>query len=261
MRIDLNGKRVLVTGGNSGLGAAMVRAFGAAGAKVGINYVAHPEDAGALVDALKQGGGGEAIAIEADVSAPDAVAGMFAALDKAWGGIDVLVNNAGIDGATALGWEADIDAWRKVIDINLAGAFFCAREALKRMIPQGSGVIINTSSVHEVIPWSGHSAYTASKAGISMMAKTLGQEAGPHGVRVLCIAPGAIATPINADVWQDPAGLKDLLTKIPMGRVGRPEDIAGMAVVLASDVAGYMTATTVFIDGGMTDYPAFMHGG
>jgi NAD(P)-dependent dehydrogenase (short-subunit alcohol dehydrogenase family) len=260
MQINLGGKRVLVTGGNSGLGAAMVRAFGAAGARVGINYVVHPEDAEALVDTLKQGGG-EAVAIEADVSAPDAVADMFASFDKAWGGIDVLINNAGIDGATALGWEADIHNWRKVIDINLAGAFLCAREALKRMIPQGSGVIINTSSVHEVIAWSGHSAYTASKAGISMMAKTLGQEAGPHGVRVLCIAPGAIATSINADVWQDPAGLKDLLQKIPMRRIGKPEDIAGMAVVLASDVAGYVTATTVFVDGGMTDYPGFMHGG
>ena len=260
MQIDLHGKRVLVTGGNSGLGAAMVRAFGAAGARVAINYVSHPEDAAALVSAIEKDGG-EAIALQADVSAPDAVAAMFAAIDKAWGGIDVLVNNAGIDGHRAMAWETDVDAWRKVIDINLGGAFLCAREALKRMVPQKSGVILNTSSVHEVIAWSGYSAYAASKAAVSMMAKTLAQEAGPHGVRVLCIAPGAIATPINANVWQDPAGLKDLLTKIPMNRIGKPEDIAGMAVVLASDIAGYMTATTVFVDGGMTDYPDFMQGG
>jgi glucose 1-dehydrogenase len=260
MNIDLHGKRVLVTGGNSGLGAAMVRAFGAAGAKVAVNYVAGPQDADALVKSLKDAGG-EAMAIDADISAPEAVAPMFAAIDKAWGGIDILINNAGIDGHRALGWEADVDAWRKVIDINLVGAFLCAREALKRMTAQKSGVIINTSSVHEVIAWSGYSAYAASKAGVSMMAKTLAQEAGPFGVRVLCIAPGAIATPINANVWQDPAGLKDLLTKIPLGRIGKPEDIAGMAVVLASDVAGYITATTVFVDGGMTDYPGFMHGG
>lgn len=260
MQIDLHGKRVLVTGGNSGLGAAMVRAFGAAGARVGINYVARPEDTDALVAEIKKAGG-EAIAIEADVSAPDSVAEMFASLDKAWGGIDVLVNNAGIDGPRAPAWEADIHAWRKVIDINLVGAFLCAREALKRMVPQRSGVIINTSSVHEVIAWSGYSAYTASKAGLSMMAKTLGQEAGPYGVRVLSIAPGAIATPINADVWKDPAGLKDLLEKIPMRRIGKPEDIAGMAVVLASDAASYVTTTTVFVDGGITDYANFMHGG
>jgi NAD(P)-dependent dehydrogenase (short-subunit alcohol dehydrogenase family) len=260
MQIDLHGKRVLVTGGNSGLGAAMVKAFGAAGAKVAVNYVVGAPDAQALVKTLTDAGG-EAMAIDADISAPEAVASMFAAIDKAWGGIDILINNAGIDGHRALGWEADVDAWRKVIDINLVGAFLCAREALKRMTAQKSGVIINTSSVHEVIAWSGYSAYAASKAGVSMMAKTLAQEAGPFGVRVLCIAPGAIATPINANVWQDPAGLKDLLTKIPLGRVGKPEDIAGMAVVLASDVAGYITATTVFVDGGMTDYPNFMHGG
>ena len=129
------------------------------------------------------------------------------------------------------------------------------------MVAQKSGVILNTSSVHQIIAWSGYSAYAASKSGLIMMANTLAQEAAPYGVRVLCIAPGAIATRINAEVWQDPEGLKDLLTKIPMGRIGQPEDIAKMAVVLASDVASYMTATTVFVDGGMTDYPGFMHGG
>jgi glucose 1-dehydrogenase len=260
MKIDIHGKRVLVTGGNSGLGAAMVKAFGAAGAKVAINYVVGPQDAEALVKTLTDAGGA-AMAIEADISAPDSVADMFTAVDKAWGGIDILINNAGIDGHRALAWEADVDAWRKVIDINLVGAFLCAREALKRMTAQKSGVVINTSSVHEVIAWSGYSAYAASKAAVSMMAKTLAQEAGPFGVRVLCIAPGAIATPINASVWQDPAGLQDLLTKVPLGRIGKPEDIAGMAVVLASDVASYVTATTIFVDGGMTDYPDFMHGG
>ncbi len=260
MQIDLTGKRVLVTGGNSGLGAAMVRAFGAANAKVAVNYVAHPEEAEALAAELKKNGG-EAIAVEADVSDAAAVGEMFATLDKAWGGIDVLVNNAGIDGPRALAWEADIDHWKKVLDINLGGAFLCAREALKRMVAQKSGVILNTSSVHQIIAWSGYSAYAASKSGLIMMAKTMAQEAAPYGVRVLCIAPGAIATRINAEVWQDPQGLKDLLTKIPMGRIGRPEDVANMAVVLASDVASYMTATTVFIDGGMTDYPGFMHGG
>ncbi|MGH6768707.1 MAG: SDR family oxidoreductase [Xanthobacteraceae bacterium] len=260
MQITLHGKRILVTGGNSGLGAAMVRAFGAAGAIVGINYISKPEDAEALVGEIKQAGG-EAVAVRADVSKADSVASMFSTLDKTWGGIDVLVNNAGIDGARQMSWETDLDAWCEVIDINLMGAFFCAREALKRMVPAKSGVIINTSSVHEVIAWSGHSAYAASKAGLSMMSKTLAQEVGPAGVRVLCIAPGAIATPINADVRQDPAGFKDLLSKIPLGRVGTPEDIAGMAVVLASDVAGYVTGTTVFVGGGITDYADFMHGG
>jgi NAD(P)-dependent dehydrogenase (short-subunit alcohol dehydrogenase family) len=129
------------------------------------------------------------------------------------------------------------------------------------MIPQHAGVIIHTSSVHEQIAWSGYSAYAASKAGLSMMSKTLAQEAGPHGVRVLCLAPGAIRTPINADAWKDAAGQTDLLSKIALGRVGEPEDVARLAVVLASDVAAYVTGTSVFVDGGMTDYPAFLHGG
>ncbi len=259
MQIDLKDRRVLVTGANSGLGEAMARGFAAAGARVAVNYVAHPEEAEALVADLKHEG--EAIGIEADVSDPAAVEAMFAAMDKAWGGIDVLVNNAGIDGPRALAWEADVANWKRVLDINLTGAFMCARQALKRMVPQKSGVILNTSSVHQIIAWSGYSAYAASKSGLIMMANTLAQEAAPHGVRVLCIAPGAIATRINAEVWQDPKGLKDLLTKIPMNRIGKPEDIANMAVVLASDVASYMTATTVYVDGGMTDYPGFAHGG
>jgi NAD(P)-dependent dehydrogenase (short-subunit alcohol dehydrogenase family) len=129
------------------------------------------------------------------------------------------------------------------------------------MVAQRSGVVLNTSSVHEVIAWSGYSAYTASKAGLTMMSKSLAQEAAPYGVRVLCIAPGAIRTPINEDVWSNPDSYKDLLGKIPMNRIGEPEDVARMAVVLASDIAGYMTATTVFVDGGMTDYPGFAHGG
>ena len=260
MDTNLKNKRVLVTGGNSGLGAAMARAFSAEGARVAINYVVNPDEADALVKEFTSGGG-EALALMADISDAAAVEAMFGKLDEAWGGIDVLCNNAGIDGKAATGWEADVDAWEKVIDINLKGAFLCARQALKRMISQKSGVVLNTSSVHEVIAWTGYSAYTASKAGMAMMARSLAQEAAPYGVRVLCIAPGAIRTPINENVWSDPQGYKDLLTKIPLGRIGEPEDIAKMAVVLASDIASYVTATTVFVDGGMTDYPSFAHGG
>ncbi|MCP9222366.1 glucose 1-dehydrogenase [Erythrobacter sp. LQ02-29] len=260
MDLDLKGKRVLVTGGNSGLGAAIAMAFAQEGARVAINYLVDPEQTEALKERIA-GSGGEAIGLKADISDPAAVAAMFAAIDEAWGGIDVLVNNAGIDGQHALGWEIEPDAWSKVIDINLKGTFLCAREALKRMTAQKSGVVLNTSSVHEVVAWSGYSAYTASKAGASMMAKSLAQEAAPHGVRVLCIAPGAIRTPINREVWEDPQGYADLLEKIPLGRIGEPEDIAKMAVFLASDAASYVTATTVFVDGGMTDYPSFAHGG
>ena len=260
MDLKLSGKRVLVTGGNSGLGAAMVRAFAAEQARVAINYVVHPEQTTPLAGELRAGGT-DVLALAADVTQADAVATMFQQVDAAWGGIDVLVNNAGIDGARAMAWEADAAAWSRVLQINLCGAFLCAREALKRMVQQHSGVIINTSSVHELIAWSGYSAYCASKAGLSMLSKTLAQEAGAHGVRVLCIAPGAIRTPINAGAWQDAAGQRDLISKIAIGRVGEPQDVAGMAVVLASGVAGYVTGSSVFVDGGMTDYPAFTHGG
>lgn len=260
MQIELTGKRVLVTGANSGIGAAVAREFASAGARVAVNYVTHPEAADAVVAEL-QAAGAEAVALQADVSNKEQVEAMFARLDTLWGGIDVLVNNAGIDGASVPGWQADPQKWRSVIEINLMGAFFCAQAALARMVAQKSGVVLNMTSVHEIVAWSGFSAYTASKAGLSMLTKTLAQEAGPFGVRVLSVAPGAMKTPINASVWNDPQGLADLLTKIPLGRMGLPEDVAHLAVFLASDMASYMTGSTVFIDGGMTDYPSFMHGG
>jgi glucose 1-dehydrogenase len=260
MQIELTGRRVLVTGANSGIGAAVAREFASAGARVAVNYVSRPEDADAVVADLKAAGV-EAVALKADVSDKGQVEAMFTQLDSLWGGIDVLVNNAGIDGAAAPGWQADPQKWRSVIEVNLIGAFSCAQAALARMVAQKSGVILNMTSVHEIIAWSGFSAYTASKAGLSMLTKTLAQEAGPYGVRVLSVAPGAMKTPINASVWNDPQGLADLLTKIPLGRMGLPEDVAHLAVFLASDMASYMTGSTVYVDGGMTDYPSFMHGG
>ncbi len=260
MNIQLEGKRALVTGGNSGIGEAIVLALAGAGASVAVNYVTHPEAAQALVERVT-GGGGRALAVQADVSDPDAVAGMFRRIDEAWDGIDILVNNAGIDGERAPGWDADIAAWRKVIDVNLLGVFYCAREALSRMVPRKSGVVLNISSVHEVIAWSGYSAYAASKAAVGMLTRTLAQEAAPQGVRVLALGPGAVKTPINRSVWSDPASLEDLLEKIPLNRIGDPQEIARMVVVLVSDAASYLTGRTVFVDGGMTDYPDFAHGG
>jgi glucose 1-dehydrogenase len=260
MEIKLTGKRALVTGANSGIGEVIALALADAGAKVALNYVVNPEAAQAVAGKVRDKSG-DALALDADVGNAEQVAQMFANLDSAWGGLDVLVNNAGIDGPRACGWESDPTAWRRVIEINLLGAFHCSREALRRMVPQKSGVILNLTSVHEVIPWSGYSAYTAAKAGASMLTKTLAQEAAPHAVRVLAIAPGAIQTPINQAVWSDPQGLSDLLTKIPMGRLGQREEIAQMAVFLASDAASYVTGTTVFVDGGMTNYADFAHGG
>ncbi|HEX7368058.1 MAG TPA: glucose 1-dehydrogenase, partial [Candidatus Saccharimonadales bacterium] len=260
MNISLSGKRALVTGGNSGIGQAIVEELAAAGAKVAINYVSHPEAAQAIAQKIWDNGG-DAITVEADISDPAAVEAMFAKMDDAWGGVDILINNAGIDGVEAHGWDMAVESFQAVIHINLLGNYYCARQALKRMVPQGSGVVLSTSSVHEMIAWTGHSAYTASKAGIGMLTKTLAQEAAPHGVRVLSLAPGAVKTPINQNVWDNPKGLKDLLEKIPLHRIGEPVEIARMAVVLCSDVASYVTGRTRYVDGGMTDYPDFSHGG
>jgi len=260
VHLTLTGKRALVTGGNSGLGAAICAALADAGARVAINYLHDAPAAHALKHAIAARGG-DALALEADVSDAGAVEAMFADLERAWGGIDILVNNAGVDGPRAKGWDSDPADWTAVIDVNLKGAYLCARQALKRMIAARRGVIVNISSVHEIVPWSGYSAYTASKAALSMMSKTLALEAAPFGVRVLSIAPGAIATPINAATRKDPALHEDLLDKIPLGRIGRPEDVAGVAVMLASDAASYITGSTVFVDGGMTDYPDFARGG
>ena len=204
MTINLDGKRALVTGASSGLGESIARALGAAGAKVAVNYRSHPEVAEAVAEVIRKDHGGEAITVRADIADPAAVAAMLQHLDAAWGGIDILINNAGIDGPRATAWDADLTAWRQVLDTNLFGAFYCAREALKRMVPQKSGVVLGISSVHEEIAWSGYSAYTASKAALGMMTKTLAQEAAPHGVRVLAVAPGAIKTPINPT---DPSGV------------------------------------------------------
>ncbi len=260
MHIRLDGKRALVTGGNSGIGAAIALGLADAGAKLAINHVTHAEAAEELVQTIKKKGG-EAVAIQADVADPAAVAAMFRQLDTALGGIDILINNAGIDGPRAEAWEADVAAWQRVLAINLFGAFHCAREALQRMVPQKSGVVLSITSVHEEIAWAGYSAYTASKAAVGMLTKTLAQEAASHSVRVLAIAPGAIKTPINRTVWSDSASLKDLQSKIPLGRLGEPEEIARMVVMLVSDAAAYVTGRTVFVDGGMTDYPDFAHGG
>ena len=260
MDLALRGRRALITGGTGGIGSEIARTLGREGVRVAINYVGSSTDADALMRDLASHGF-ESLALAADVRAPDQVDAMFNEMDAKWGGIDILINNAGIDGKAAVAWEADPSDWMRVIEINLKGAFLCARAALQRMVKAHSGVILNTSSVHEEIAWTGYSAYVASKAGLSMMAKTLAQEAAPYGVRVLSIAPGAIRTPINASVWQNRAGHADLLTKIPLGRIGNASEIANMVAVLVSDVASYVTATSVFVDGGMTDFPSFAHGG
>lgn len=259
--IDLNGRTALITGGESGLGAATAKSLAQAGADIAITYHDVPEAAEAVVASAKAFGVKATIVRLADVASQSDVGARFQWMDQEYGGVDILVNNAGIDGSRALCAESDPAAWRRVIDVDLIGAYNCAREAVTRMAKKGRGVIINTTSVHEFIPWAGYSAYTSAKAGLSMFSKTLAQEVAAQGIRVIAIAPGAVKTPINASVWQDPKGLADLDSKIPMGRIGEPDEIGHAVAFLCSDLAGYITGITVAIDGGMLLYPDFRHGG
>jgi glucose 1-dehydrogenase len=258
--IDLTGRRALVTGANSGLGRAIALNLAAAGARVAVHYLNDRVAAMTVVTEIQKAGG-QADCFAADVSQVAQVENLFAQVDAAFGGIDILVNNAGIDGAHALCAGSDPAKWQAVINVDLQGPYLCTRQALQRMLPQQRGVILQITSVHEFIPWAGYSAYTSAKAALSMFTKTVAQEVATQGVRVIAIAPGAIRTPINADVWNNPEGLRDLDEKIAMNRIGEPDEIGRVAAFLASDLASYITGTTVAVDGGMLIYPDFGHGG
>jgi len=263
----LKDQKALVTGASSGIGEAVARALAASGAAVAINYHSEAEAAGKIVDDIKATNG-EAIAIQADVSKEDQVKAMFDQMLKQFGTIDILVNNAGLQKDSAF-VDMTLDHWNLVIGVNLTGQFLCAREAAKEFLRRGvqphissaAGKIICMSSVHQVIPWAGHVNYATSKGGINMMMQSIAQELAPHKIRVNSIAPGAIKTPINKSAWDTPQAEAKLLTLIPSGRVGEPEDIAKAAVWLASDDSDYVYGTTLFVDGGMTLYPGFATGG
>ena len=263
----LQGQKALVTGANSGIGRAVALALGAAGADVGVNYVTRPEDAEAVVAEIRESGA-DALALEADVSNEDQVVAMFRTAVEHFGRLDILVANAGVQ-RDAHFVDMTLKDWSTVIAINLTGQFLCCREAVRAMAHQGvtpevskaAGKIICMSSVHERIPWAGHVNYAASKGGIMMMMQSLAQEVAPLKIRVNSIAPGAIRTPINTAAWSTPQAYSALMTLVPYGRIGEPEDIARAAVWLASDEADYVTGTTLFVDGGMTLYPGFASGG
>ncbi|HSB68287.1 MAG TPA: glucose 1-dehydrogenase [Candidatus Methylomirabilis sp.] len=263
----LKGQKALVTGANSGIGEGVALALGAAGAAVAVNYVTNPDSAQAVVDKIR-GSGSEAMAIRADVSKEDEVRAMCQEVFKTWGTLDILVNNAGLQRDASLP-EMTLEQWNFVLGVNLTGMFLCAREAAREMIRRGvrpeisraAGKIICMSSVHEKIPWAGHANYAASKGGVMQFMQTLAQELAPHRIRVNSIAPGAIQTPINRSAWETPEALNALLKLIPYGRIGFPEDIGKAAVWLASDDSDYVHGQTLFVDGGMTLYPAFAHGG
>ncbi len=258
--LDLQGHKALITGASGGLGGAIAKTLAKAGAHVAVHYRKGQIEADAVVSAITAQGG-LAHTFQADLSDPKAAAQLIQDVEAALGGLDILVNNAGMDGVHALVGDDNPDLWEKVVAVDLFGPYYCARAALSHMEKSQRGVIINITSVHEFIPWEGYSAYTSAKAGLSMLTKTLAQESADKGIRVVAVAPGAIQTSINRPVWSNPESLKDLNEKIAMGRMGKPEEIANAVAFLASDLASYITGTTLAVDGGMLIYPEFRHGG
>jgi glucose 1-dehydrogenase len=254
----LAGRRALVTGSATGIGRSTVMRLAADGAAAVVNYVG-PRDPADEVVGQVAAAGGHAIAIEADISDEGAVRALFErARDELGGPIDLLVNNAGVEAPYAL-VDMPLEEWNRVIGVNLTGAFLCAREAARGMVAAGTpGIIVNVSSVHEVIPWERFSHYCASKGGMKLWAQTIAKELAPKGIRVVNVAPGAIATPINKDVLADDVKRRAVEAEIPQARFGKPEEIAAAVAWLASDEAQYVTATTLFVDGGMTAYPGFI---
>jgi glucose 1-dehydrogenase len=263
----LNGQKALVTGANSGLGRAIALTFAQAGADVVVNWVVGEEAAEAVVAEITKGGG-RAYAHRADVGREDQVVAMFGRMREEFGTIDILVNNAGLQRDAAF-HDMTLEQWNTVIGVNLTGQFLCAREAIREFLRRGvvpevscaAGKIICMSSVHQAIPWSGHANYAASKGGVMMLTETLAQEYAPQRIRVNGIAPGAIRTPINRGAWATQQAYATLMTLIPYNRIGEPEDVARAALWLASDDSDYVVGATLFIDGGMTLYPGFAHGG
>jgi glucose 1-dehydrogenase len=254
----LTGRRALVTGSATGIGRSTVLRLTSEGATAVVNYVGSRAPADEVVAEVADAGG-RAVAVEADVSSEEQVQAMFAqALDELGGPIDLLVNNAGVE-APYLLVDMPLAEWNRVLGVNLTGAFLCAREAARGMVHAGApGVIVNMSSVHEVIPWERFGHYCASKGGMKVWASTVAKELAPHRIRVVNVAPGAIATPINKDVLEDDVKRRAVEAEIPWGRFGQPEEIAAAVAWLASDEAEYVTGTTLFVDGGMTAYPGFI---
>jgi glucose 1-dehydrogenase len=247
----LKDRTIVVTGGNSGIGEAIVLAAAREGANVVIDYVAHPDEAAALVQRIEQVGG-RAVGIQADVSKSKDLHAMVRKAVDTFGRLDVLVNNAGIENRTGLLDTTEAD-FEKVMAVNMKSAFFGSQAAAKQFIAQGGGgLIINISSVHEDWPMPGNIAYCVSKGGIRMLTRTAAVELGEHGIRMINVAPGAVSTPINASTEADPEKMKRLDAAIPLGRMADADEIADVVVFLASGKAGYMTATTVTVDGGIT---------
>jgi glucose 1-dehydrogenase len=248
--MTLHGKVAIVTGGNTGIGKSIVLALAKEGANTVIDYIADPQ---ATDDLEKRCAalGETAAGCDVDVSNVNDLQTLIDTAVKSFGRLDVMVNNAGIETRTSV-LDTTEDQYEKVLAVNLKSAFFGTQLAAKQMIAQGGGGrIINITSVHEDWPMPGNTPYCLSKGGVRMLTRTAGVELGPHGITVVGLGPGAIATPINAATMANPAKMKTLDAAIPLGRMAQPDEIANVVAFLAGDEASYMTATTVFVDGGI----------
>jgi glucose 1-dehydrogenase len=246
---ELAGKVALVTGAGSGIGYAIAERFAYEGAVVAIDYLGHGKEAQALAGGLNAAGA-KAVALEADVTDAAAVEALFGQLVERFGRIDVLVNNAGIEKSQPL-LEIDEASWDRTLAVDLKGPFLCLQAAARRMRESGGGSIVNISSIHEDFPFPSYAPYAVAKGGLRMLMRTAALALGSFGIRVNNVAPGAIATPINAATLADPAKVERLREIVPLQRMGTPEEVAEVALFLASDRSSYVTGSTYFVDGGM----------
>jgi glucose 1-dehydrogenase len=259
----LAGKNALITGSASGIGQAIAVRFAEEGANVAINYLKTPDEAKMTETLVHQAfrsikeAGCIDLLVQADVSKEEQVVRMFGEVIGKWGRLDILVNNAGIQKPGA-SHETTMEDFDKVISVNLRGAYLCSREAIKHFLSrEGGGVIINNSSVHQIIPKPKYLSYSISKAGMANLTRTLALEYAGKGIRVNAVGPGAIVTPINRAWVDDPKSRQEVEKHIPMGRAGTAEEIAGVFAFLASDDAAYITGQTLYACGGLTLYPDF----
>jgi glucose 1-dehydrogenase len=246
----LDGKVALVTGSSSGIGQAIALELGRQGAAIAcVTYSGHEESAERVAEQLRDLGSPTHVC-PLDVATASSVRAMVDSATRELGGIDILVNNAGVEKHAPL-LDIEESDWDRVLDVNLKGAFLCTQAVARVMVERGhGGRIINISSVHEDLAFPGYLPYACSKGGMRMLTRTAALELAPHGITVVGVGPGAIATPINASTLADPAKIKALERQIPIGRVGRPEEVARLVAWLASDDGSYVTGATYFIDGG-----------
>jgi glucose 1-dehydrogenase len=248
--MTLKGKVAIVTGGNTGIGRAVVLALAEAGASIVIDYISH-EELEQEVEKEVRALGDQVVGVKADVSKVEDLQRLIDAAVSSFGQLDVMVNNAGVETRTSI-LDTTEKQYSFVLDVNLKSAFFGTQLAAKQMIAQGhGGRIINMTSVHEDWPMPGNTAYCLSKGGMRMLTRTAGVELAPHDVLVVGVGPGAVETPINTATMADPAALAKLNAAIPIGRMAKPEEIGSLVAFLAGDGASYITATTIFADGGI----------